>query len=107
MAFGIDDILIVTAETKDQLKTIFDKYYELEYSLQKSRKDCVLKQVRKITDLSDACYIRQRDIKGLGDAIAYTEKYIQDEHFAVLLGDSITRLKTPITKQLIDVFFPI
>ena len=31
-------------------------------------------------------------------------KHIQDEPFAVLLGDSITRSKTPCTKELINVF---
>ena len=32
------------------------------------------------------------------------EKHVQDEPFAVLLGDSITRSMTPLTKQLMDVF---
>ena len=40
----------------------------------------------------------------MGDAIACAEKHVQDEPFAVLLGDSITRSKAPLTKQLIDVF---
>lgn len=40
----------------------------------------------------------------MGDAILCAQKHIGDESFAVLLGDSITRSKTPLTKQLIDVF---
>ena len=40
----------------------------------------------------------------MGDAVAAAEKHIGDEPFAVLLGDSITRSKTPLTKQLIDVY---
>ncbi len=103
-ASGIDDILIVTGRNKRSIEDHFDKSYELEYTLQKSGKDRVLKQVRKITDLADVCYVRQKDITGLGDAIACAERHIEDEPFAVLLGDSITRSKTPLTKQLIDVF---
>lgn len=44
----------------------FDKSYELEYTLQKSGKDWVLKQVRKITYLDDVCYMETKNIKGLG-----------------------------------------
>lgn len=104
IASGIDDILIVTGRNKRSIEDHFDKSYELEYSLQKSGKDRVLKQVRKITDLADVCYVRQKDMNGLGDAILCAQKYIEDEPFAVLLGDSITRSKIPLTRQLIDVF---
>lgn len=101
---GIDDILIVTGRNKHSIEDHFDKSYELEYALQKAGKDRVLKDVRKITNLADVCYVRQKDINGLGDAILCAEKHIQDEPFAVLLGDSITRSKIPLTRQLIDVF---
>ena len=104
LSSGIDDILIVTGRNKRSIEDHFDKSYELEYSLQKAGKDRVLKQVRKITDLADICYVRQREIKGLGDAILCAQKHIGDEPFAVLLGDSITRSKTPCIMQLMDVF---
>ena len=104
IASGIDDILIITGRNKRSIEDHFDKSYELEYTLQKAGKDRVLKQVREITDLADICYVRQRDLKGLGDAILCAEKHIQNEPFAVLLGDSITRSEVPCTKQLIDVF---
>lgn len=101
---GIDDILIITGRNKHSIEDHFDKSYELEYALQKAGKDRVLKDVRKITNLADVCYVRQKDINGLGDAIMCAEKHVQDEPFAVLLGDSITRSMTPLTKQLMDVF---
>ena len=59
-ASGIDDILIVTGRNKRSIEDHFDKSYELEYTLQKSGKDRVLKQVRKITDLAEVCYVRQK-----------------------------------------------
>ena len=104
LASGIDDILIVTGRNKRSIEDHFDKSYELEYTLQKAGKDRVLKQVRKITDLADICYVRQRDITGLGDAVLCAERHIGDEPFAVLLGDSITKSQIPCTKQLMNVF---
>ena len=104
MASGIDDIIIVTGRHKRSLEDHFDKYYELEYNLQKAGKDSELKQIRKITDLADICYVRQKDQKGLGDAIKCGERHIGGEAFAVLLGDSITKGPVPCTKQLIDVY---
>ena len=104
VASGIDDIIIVTGRHKRSLEDHFDKYYELEYNLQKAGKDRELKQIRKITDLADICYVRQKEQKGLGDAIRCGERHIGGEAFAVLLGDSITKGPTPCTKQLIDVY---
>jgi UTP--glucose-1-phosphate uridylyltransferase len=104
VASGIDDIIIVTGRHKRSLEDHFDKYYELEYNLQKAGKDRDLKKIRRITDLADICYVRQKEQKGLGDAIKCGERHIGGEPFAVLLGDSITRGPTPCTKQLIDVY---
>ena len=104
VASGIDDIIIVTGRHKRSLEDHFDKYYELEYNLQKAGKDSELKQIRKITDLADICYVRQKDQKALGDAIKCGERHIGGEAFAVLLGDSITKGPVPCTKQLIDVY---
>lgn len=67
-------------------------------------KDLDLKKVRKITGLADICYVRQKNLKGLGDAIACAERHVGGEPFAVLLGDSITKSSKPYTRQLIDVF---
>ena len=104
VASGIDDIIIVTGRHKRSLEDHFDKYYELEYNLQKAGKDRDLKEIRKITDLADICYVRQKEQKGLGDAIQCGERHIGGEAFAVLLGDSITKGPVPCTKQLIDVY---
>lgn len=104
VASGIDDILIVTGKNKGSIEDHFDKSYELEYTLQRVKKDRDLKKIRKITDLADICYVRQKEQKGLGDAIRCSERHIGGEAFAVLLGDSITKGPVPCTKQLIDVY---
>ena len=104
VASGINDIIIVTGRHKRSLEDHFDKYYELEYNLKKAGKERDLREIRKITDLADICYVRQKEQKGLGDAIKCGERHLEGEPFAVLLGDSITRGPTPCIKQLIDVY---
>ena len=100
---GIDDIMIVTGRNKRSIEDNFDKSHELEYMLQKAGKDRDLKKVRKITDLADICYVRQKDLKGLGDAVLAAENHVGDEPFAVLLGDSIVKCNS-CTGHLVDVF---
>ena len=104
VASGIDDILIVTGKNKRSIEDHFDKSFELEYTLKQAGKTKYLKQVQDITDLADICYIRQKEQKGLGDAIYCAKKHVGDEPFAVMLGDTITKGKTPCTKQLIDIY---
>lgn len=104
VASGIDDILIVTCKNKRSIEDHFDKSFELEHTLEVAGKDKYLKQIRDITDLADICYIRQKEQKGLGDAIYCARKHVGDEPFAVMLGDTITKGNTPCTKQLIDIY---
>jgi len=55
--------------------------------------------------MADIYYVRQKEQRGLGDAIYCARKHIDGEPFAVLLGDTITRSKIPCIKQLMDVFY--
>ena len=57
VASGIDDILIVTGKNKRSIEDHFDKSFELEYTLRESGKKDVLKQIQKIKDLADICYV--------------------------------------------------
>lgn len=69
VASGIEDIIIITGRHKRSLEDHFDKYYELEHNLQKAGKQREVKQIRKITNLADICYVRQKKRNSLGDAI--------------------------------------
>jgi len=100
---GIDDILIITGKGKRSIEDYFDKNFELEYILEKTGKYEELKKIKDISNLVDIQYIRQKEQKGLGDAIYSARKHIGNESFAVLLGDDIIKSKVPCTKQLIEV----
>lgn len=104
VASGIDDILIVTGKGKRSIEDHFDRSFELEYFLKENDKNDYLEEVEAISELADIYYVRQKEQKGLGDAIYCARKHIDGEPFAVLLGDTITRSDIPCTRQLIDVY---
>ena len=104
VASGIDDILIITGKGKRSIEDHFDKAFELEYFLKNGGKTDYLKEVESISELADIYYVRQKQQKGLGDAISCAKKHIDGEPFAVLLGDTIAQSEIPCTKQLINVY---
>lgn len=101
---GIEDILIVTARGKRSIEDYFDDAPELEAHLKENGKYHLLNMVRDVSALADIHYIRQREPKGLGDAILRAKKHVGDEPFAVFLGDDLVRSQVPCISQLIRVF---
>ena len=101
---GIEDILIITARGKRAIEDYFDASPELEMLLQKSNKKELLMVVKEVESLANIHYIRQKEPRGLGDAVLRAEKHIGDEPFAVLLGDNVIKCDVPCIKQLISVF---
>ena len=105
VASGIEDIIIVTGRSKRAIEDHFDRSLELESALSKSGKDDMLEEIQGISELANIYYIRQKEAKGLGHAIACAKTFIGNEPFAVLLGDDIVyNEEIPCLKQLLDVF---
>jgi len=63
-----------------------------------------LDEIKRISNLANIHFIRQKYLLGLGDAIYYAKQHVDNEPFAVLLGDTIVDSKEPCTAQLIKVF---
>ncbi len=103
---GIEDIIFVTAShsNKRAIEDHFDYSPTLENLLRSKNKLEFLEEVHRISDMANVHYIRQKEAKGLGHAIACAESFIGDEPFAVLLGDDVVVSNNPATKQLIDAY---
>lgn len=101
---GIEEILIITGHNKKSIEDHFDKSYELECELEKAGKTEMLMQVRKISDMANIHYIRQKEAKGLGHAVNCAKAFVSGEPFAVLLGDDVVYSQKPCLAQLIDVY---
>ena len=104
LASGIEDILIISGHGKRSIEDHFDSAPALEAELRKKGKDDLLEEVLKAADVN-IHYIRQRYMRGLGDAILCARAFVSDEPFAVLLGDDVVyNPEKPALKQLIDVY---
>ncbi|MEX2460147.1 MAG: UTP--glucose-1-phosphate uridylyltransferase GalU [Paenibacillaceae bacterium] len=101
---GIEDLIIVTGRGKRSIEDHFDNAFELEYHLQQKGKLELLNKVLKPSQMIDIHYIRQKEPSGLGHAIWCARKFIHDEPFAVLLGDTFFEADPPCLKQMIDYY---
>jgi UTP--glucose-1-phosphate uridylyltransferase len=99
---GIEDILIISGKGKRSIEDHFDKNYELETRLQEKEDEALYTQLRHIESMANIHFIRQKELKGLGDAIYHARFHCEHEPFAVLLGDTIIDSVIPVTQQLID-----
>lgn len=105
VASGIEEILLITGRGKASIENHFDKSVELEMVLEKSGKTELLDLVRKVSDMADIHYIRQKEQKGLGHAIYCARHFVGNEPFAVLLGDDVVyNDENPALRQLMDVY---
>ena len=104
---GIEEILIITGRNKVSIENHFDYSFELEKTLEENGKLELLKEVNKISEMSNIYYVRQKKPLGLGHAISCAEAFVGNEPFVVLLGDDIiytdkSKGEVPVTKQLIE-----
>lgn len=101
---GIEEILIITGRNKKSIEDHFDKSVELELELESKGKYDLLEEVRKISDLVNIHYIRQKEPKGLGHAILCAKSFIGNEPFAVMLGDDIVENEKPCLQQMMEIY---
>jgi len=99
---GLQDIIVITGRGKRAIEDHFDVSFELEENLKESGKEKLLKEIRRISELANFCYVRQRHARGLGDAILCAQHLIGNEPFAVILGDEVIDAPVPAIGQLIE-----
>jgi UTP--glucose-1-phosphate uridylyltransferase len=104
IAAGCEQIIIITARGKSAIEDHFDISYELESSLEKRGKKELLEVSRKVSNMADLSYVRQKEAKGLGHAVLMAKELVGDEPFAVILPDDVIDAPVPCLKQMIDVF---
>ena len=101
---GITDILIITGRGKGIMEDFFDHSPEYEAALTQKGKSEELAMLREIAGMANVTFLRQRETKGLGHAVGRARSFVGDEPFVVLYGDDIIFSKTPVCRQLIDVY---
>ena len=103
---GIDTMAIITGRGKRAIEDHFDISYELEHQIKGSSKEHLLDDIRSLIDRCTFTYTRQKEMRGLGDAILKGEVLIGNEPFAVLLADDLCDNSTGkgVLAQMIKIF---
>ena len=101
VAAGVEEILIITNRGKNPIEDYFDYAPDLEERLIADGKPDEAATVKRVADMADVFFLRQKETKGLGHAVWRAKSFVGDEPFAVLLGDDIMLSETPVLKQLV------
>ena len=102
---GITDIILVTGPSKRAVEDHFSPNYELVNMLKKQGKEDVAEEVKKIADMANFVFIRQKGPYGNGTPVLCAKSIVGDEPFAVMWGDEFFYTpKKPQLQQLIEVY---
>lgn len=101
VAAGIEDIIIVTGWHKRSIEDHFDYPFELEKRLLEAGKDKQAEEVRRIAEMANFIYVRQKGPYGNGTPVLNARHVVGDEPFAILWGDEFIHSDPPRLKQMI------
>ena len=104
VASGIRDILIITNRGKDIIEDHFDHSVELENILKARGMEDTLKELNDLANMANIYYLRQKETRGLGDAVLRAREFVGNEPFAVLYGDDVIIGETPTTSELLEAY---
>lgn len=99
---GVEQILIITNRGKSPIENYFDYAPDLEERLREDGKHKEADTIRRVADMADVFFLRQKETKGLGHAVWRAKSFVGDEPFGILLGDDIMLGQKPVLKQLVE-----
>jgi UTP--glucose-1-phosphate uridylyltransferase len=98
---GAEQVILVSGRGKSAIEDHFDHSYELEDTLQRTKKMELFEQVRRISEMARVVSVRQKEPLGLGHAVLAARPAVgTDEWFGVLLGDDLIDSEEPAIGQL-------
>jgi UTP--glucose-1-phosphate uridylyltransferase len=104
-AAGITEMIFVTGRNKRTIEDHFDRAYELEKELEAAGKIETLNELRNALPSGlTYSYVRQPEMRGLGDAVLCAASLVGDEPFAVILPDDIIDAEIPVMKQMVELY---
>ena len=105
VASGIKDVIIITGWQKRAIEDHFDRSLELEKYLKEKGKEKELAEIKRIAELANFIYIRQKSsVYGNAIPVLTAEPVIDGEDFAVLWGDEFIWAQPPRLAQMIEVY---
>lgn len=101
---GVETIVIVTLWNKRSIEDHFDNNFELEQKLESTGKLKELEIVRKISDMAEFVYVRQKGPQGNATPILNVKHIMGNEPFIVYWGDDFIDATPSRTVQLLEAF---
>ena len=78
VASGVSEILIILGRNKKSIEDHFDRSFELEDLLKRNNKLDYLKIIYDVTELANIHYVRQKEMKGSGNAVLIAETFVSN-----------------------------
>jgi UTP--glucose-1-phosphate uridylyltransferase len=103
VAAGLHHVTIVTAGPKRSVEDHFDRNPELEQLLENTGKEAELREIRRVADLADMSFVRQKERRGIAHAVLMAHHVVGEEPFALFFPDDIIVSDVPAIRQLMDV----
>src|SRR3972149_5599590 len=98
-ASGLDEVIIVTSSGKRAVEDHFDRSLELEQALLAKGDHARLEEIRRITDLAHIVYVRQKEQRGIGDAVLTVRDVVGNEPFALFFPGEGIGADLPVGRQ--------
>jgi len=99
---GIEDIILVTKWDKKPLEDHFDHSWALENELEKAGKTERLEAVKRVADMANFIYVRQKGPYGNATPVLSAASLVDDEPFVFVWGDDLVKSKVSFTKQMVE-----
>jgi UTP--glucose-1-phosphate uridylyltransferase len=102
---GIEDIIIVTGYHKRSIEDHFDHISaDLRANLKKGGKTELLEETKKISDLANFAYVRQKGPYGTATPLLNVTHLIGDEPFIYTFADDILVAEPNAYKQMVELY---
>ena len=104
VASGIQDVLIVVSQDKQQIVDYFTPNPHRIAELRGLGKTQEADDLEQLDHLAKVSFVYQNSVTGTACAVELAREWAENEPFMVLNGDDVMYSATPVTQQLIDAY---
>jgi len=99
---GVEDVVIVTGAQKRALEDHFDRSVELEHDLIRSGKKEKAAEIKRIAELANFIYIRQKGSYGTARPLLNARHIVQDSPFYYIFADDFFTSEVSAAAQMLE-----
>jgi UTP--glucose-1-phosphate uridylyltransferase len=100
---GIQQVIIVTARSKESIAAYFQPHPDLEQHLAETGSKVLAEKVRRASTLAEVSFVIQEEPLGLGHAVLTAKDAVGNEPFVVILPDDIIAHTPGAIAQMLEV----